>query len=151
MSKYLSIAQMKKYEEKELQKNYIKVLNILNEKKRLAITKDNIIHCEIKQHEKIVTKFIFTKNKYINNFIFTFEKKRILSIVDVFRICLNKYTFISINPLHLYITEKKHENKTYLMAITNCKSLNCEIKLIFEKVNKLHDLILLKFILNFYS
>lgn len=149
MSKYHEIKESKKQEEIKMQQNFKKVLKIINEKKRLAITKDNIIHCEIKQHEKILAKFIVTKNIPRNNFIFNFETKRILSIVDVFELCLNKYTFISINPLHLHITEKKHEDKTYLIAITYCRSFNYEIKLIFEKTNKLHDLLLVKFILGF--
>ena len=149
MSKYHEIVQFKKQEEIKMYQNFKKVLNTINEKKRLAITKDNIIHCEIKQNGKILTKFIFTKNIHRNNFIFNFETKRILSIVHVFELCLNKYTFISINPLHLNITQRKHENKTYLVATTYCRSLNCQIRLILEKTNKLHDLLLVKFILAF--
>lgn len=149
MSNYHEIIQFKEQEEIKLQHNFKKVLNIINEKKRLAITKDNIIHCEIKQNEKILTKFIVTKNIQRNNFTFNFETKRILSIVHVFELCLNKYTFISINPRHLNITERKYKNKTYLVAITYCRSLNCEIRLILEKTNQLHDLLLVKFILDF--
>ena len=115
MSKYHEFTQYKKleeHEEIEMYRNFKKVLNTINEKKRLAITKDNIIHCEIKQHKKILTKFIFTKNIHRNNFIFNFERKRILSIVHEFELCLNKYTFITINPLHLNIIQREHKNKT---------------------------------------
>lgn len=154
MSKYHEFTQYKKleeHEEIEMYRNFKKVLNTINEKKRLAITKDNIIHCEIKQHKKILTKFIFTKNIHRNNFTFNFERKRILSIVHEFELCLNKYTFITINPLHLNIIQREHKNKTYLTAITYCKSLNCEVKLILEKTNASHDLLLVKFILSFSS
>ena len=151
MSKYHEIKESKKQEEIKMKQNFEKVLKIINEKKRLAITKDNIVHCQIKQHEKILTKFIVTKNIQRNNFTFNFKIGIILNIANVFELCLNKYTFISINPSHLHITETKHNNKTYLIAITYCKSFNYEIKLIFEKTNKQHDLLLVKFMLGFTS